>query len=93
MNCQHTQTEIVLTPELTHHGKIVCVACRKFLGWAKKPETIAREQRNAEAIVKLRNSERLSAWEREFIASLDGQGPKISPRQQEALDRMIAKHV
>ena len=93
MNCQHTKSDFIPTPELTHHGKNVCSECGKFMGWAPKPETMEKQQRNATRIVTLRNEPRLSTWEKGFIATLDGQGPKISPRQQEVLDSIFTKYV
>lgn len=93
MNCPHTTTRIILTPELTHHGKIACTACGKFMGWAKKPENIEREARHAVLIVRLRADARLAAKEREFIVSLDGQGLKRTPPQQAWLEALGAKYV
>lgn len=93
MNCSHLKTEIIPTPELQHHGKIVCADCGKFMGWAKKPQTVEREKRNAVALVRLRNDDRLTAQEREFISSIDGQGPKLSPKQQAWLESLATKYV
>lgn len=93
MNCNHEVTRTIPTPDLPHHGKIICSLCGKFMGWAKKPATIEREQRNAAAIVRLRFDKRLTEWEKEFIASIEGQGPKLSPKQQETLEKIAANYV
>lgn len=79
------------TPELTHFGKETCQQCGKFLRWVPKPQNIEKQKTNADAVVKLRNDDRLSAWERGFVATLDTQGPKVSPKQQAILDKLIAK--
>jgi len=31
--------EVILTPELTHYGKLVCPVCQHFGGWVPKPES------------------------------------------------------
>lgn len=93
MKCPHTHTRIILTPHLAHYGKIVCDLCEAFLGWAKKPETIAREARNAATLVRLRDDERLTAWERKFVSDLEQKGPKFSPDQQACLEKIAAKYV
>jgi len=89
--CLNPKRTVVLTPHLTHHGKEVCETCGHFFGWAKKPETVAREAQNAERIVAARKLN-LSPWEKEFIGSLNEAGPKLSPKQQAALDRLAAKY-
>ncbi len=89
MNCTHDQRTLILTPEGPHHGKELCANpdCRKFLGWAPKPETVARQAENGRRIVALRKL-KLPIFEAQFVASLDGQGPKLSPKQQNFLDSL-----
>lgn len=93
MNCQHWTTKTELMTSGPHYAKIICVDCGRFVAWAKNPATIEKEKRNAKAIVRLRQDSRMKAHERAFIESLDGQGPKMSPRQQEWLDALEAKYV
>lgn len=93
MKCHHTQVKFTETPELTHHGKETCLTCGAFVRWVPKPETQERARRNASNIVRLRADGRLTAWQREFIASVEGQGPKLSPKQQVILDEIAAKYV
>lgn len=92
MNCTHQNTRLVLTPEFMHYGKFICADCGKFLNWAKHPETIKREARHAQLLVRLRSDERLKAHERAFIQSLDGQGPKTTPPQRAWLESLAAKY-
>jgi len=92
MDCDHRNIRFTLTPELKHHGREDCVDCHRFVRWVAKPETLERQSRNAEHLVALRKMERLSDWERSFIESLEGQGPKFSPRQQEKLDQIWEKY-
>jgi hypothetical protein len=63
-----------------------------FVGWAKKPETIQREQEN-ESMVKslLERTDDLSEWEREFITSLKRQLPRLSPKQEDKLYQIHQK--
>ncbi len=93
MNCSHEKVKFTPTPQLTHHGREDCELCGRFVRWVPKPETLERQQRNGSRIVALRNDPRLSEWEKGFIATLDGQGPKLSPRQQDKLDAIFSKYV
>lgn len=94
MNCPHLETRVELMPPgHIHYGKIICVACGAFRGWAKHPRTIERDARTAAELVRLRSDERLSAQERAFITKLDGTGPKMSPRQRDWFDSIAAKYV
>lgn len=91
MNCEHAEYDLVPTPELTHHGKYVCRACRKFLGWAKNPATLEREKRNASALQALKQKP-LTEWEKGFVLSLEKKGQHFSPKQQARLDQLIADY-
>jgi len=90
-SCEHPESEFVPTPELIHHGKNVCVQCGAFLGWAKKPETIEKEKRNA-AILAMLETQRLTEWEKGFVLSLEKQGRHFSPKQQETLDNINLRY-
>lgn len=92
MPCEHLSTKLELTPAGPHYGKTVCCTCGKFMGWVKKPENIARDEETARRIVDLRKSAYLPTWEREFIDSIDGQGPKLSPKQREIIERIWSKY-
>jgi len=89
-DCDHYETEFILTPELTHHGKFICKTCGKFLGWAKKPETITRENVNAATVDRLKHVS-LTEWEKGFILSIEKQGMRLSPKQQDVLDKIAEK--
>jgi len=43
---------LVLTPNLTHYGKMVCPECQKHLGWVKKPENEKRNRRQSKKLAK-----------------------------------------
>src|SRR3546814_2664242 len=60
-------------------------SCCAFLRWLKAPSTVEREAEIGRRIVWLRDHGRLTVWDQEFIGSLDGCGPKLSPRQSEQL--------
>ena len=36
--CFSTDLSVELTPNLSHYGKEVCMACRRFLRWIPKPD-------------------------------------------------------
>lgn len=91
MNCPHTVTQFVATPELKHHGKDVCAACGRFVRWVAKPETLEREAQNKKRIGQLCGIGRISAWEKSFLESVSSQ-PKLSPRQQVVLDKLWEKY-
>lgn len=92
MRCQTCIPVFTATPELKHHGKETCSACGRFIRWVPKPQNVERQQQNGQKLVALRNTDGLSQWEREFVDSLDGQGPKISPKQQAKLDEVAKRH-
>lgn len=90
-HCEHINADLVLTPEVMHYGKYLCRDCRKFLGWAKHPDTIAREKRNQEVVARLEMIP-MSGWEKGFVESIKKQLPKLSPKQQAKLDEMVIRY-
>jgi hypothetical protein len=90
-NCPHTEVIETLRATGPHYSDLRCKACGKHMGFGKSPESLARTAKREAAIVLLRNDARLSAWERGFIATLDTQGPKISPKQADILDQLITR--
>lgn len=92
MKCDQCSPIFTPTPELPHHGKETCSVCNRFIRWVPKPENVERQRQNGERIVALRNREDLTSWERGFVSTLDGQGPKVSPKQQAILDKLAAKY-
>lgn len=92
--CPHLRTNIVPTPETIHHAKECCADCGRFLRWLPKPETIERAVQNQDRLRQLEAvRERLTDWERSFILSLQKQGLKFSPKQQEILDRLFRAYL
>jgi hypothetical protein len=37
--CRCTESVVILTPDLQHHGKRVCKGCRRFLEWVPRPNS------------------------------------------------------
>ena len=89
-NCEHAEYDYILTPELMHHGKYVCKACNKFLGWGNRPETIAQEKKNAEAIERLKSAP-MTTWEKGFLESV-AKETRLSPKQQFTLEKIAGKY-
>lgn len=91
-NCEHYPVDMVLTPELTHHGKYLCHACGKFMGWAKKPATLELEVQNSKIISDLKNKP-VTQWEKQFLLSLEKQGGRFSPKQKSLLNSLKLRYV
>jgi len=55
--CSDETVEVVLaeilTPELTHHAKLVCPECQHFGGWVPKPEADPTKYRRAKSTTNL----------------------------------------
>lgn len=85
--CQHSAYVFTTTPEGPHYAKETCATCGKFLRWVPKPETVERCKAN-QAKVEALKVKQLTAWERSFLLSLEKQGYRYSPKQQECLDRI-----
>jgi hypothetical protein len=86
--CQHANTSITFTPELSHHAREDCADCGKFLRWVPKPETVQRDSENVRKITALRSVANLPKWEAAFLLSLEKQGRHFSPKQQVRLDEI-----
>jgi hypothetical protein len=86
--CQHRTVKVVKMESGLHDSKEVCASCGTFIKWLPKPETVERQKRNAAELSRLSQRQDLPKWEKEFVASLITQGPKLSPRQQKMLDEV-----
>lgn len=86
MACQHHRKKLELTPAGPHYGKLICLDCGAFAGWAPKPETVARQVWNQETLERLKAAN-LTEWEKQFLLSVEKQG-RLSPKQQSVLDKM-----
>lgn len=92
MSCSHPNTETVVLHQGPHHAKITCSDCGAFIRWLPKPETLERIKANAAKIDGLSGRGLpLTQWERHFVGSIQLHPTKLSPKQQETLDR-IASH-
>jgi hypothetical protein len=91
--CAHSATITQREPpESLHHAREVCAGCERFIRWLAKPETLERRKLNGFRLAKLGMCERLTAWERNFVRDALRQR-KLSPRQQEIVDELAAKHL
>jgi hypothetical protein len=89
--CSHSAKKIERLPAgHVHFAAERCADCGCLLRWLPKPSTIERRTLNSFRIARLSMRPDLSKWEREFLASV-AHLPRISPRQQEILDKLVAK--
>lgn len=87
--CSSTKIHVVPMPASSpHYAKRVC-ACNAFRGWEPNPQSKERQQQQQIRIAVLLKSPQLSEWERTFLEGLKGK--KVSPRQQEILNRIEVK--
>src|SRR5690348_4839685 len=92
--CAHNATRTVLLPTGSrHHARLECAGCRAFLKFLPRPENIERRKLVGEQIARLAVNPRLTGWERQFVGSLARQAGKLSPRQQEVLERICAAYL
>jgi len=90
--CEHSETRIEQLANGPHHAKEVCSDCGQVLRFVPKPATIERQHTNAFRLAKLAMSPVLTSWERGFVKSVS-QHRKLSPRQQDCLDRIYAERM
>lgn len=89
--CSHEIREVILTPELKHHGKELCKTCGRFLRWIPKPETAQKNEELRGRLQALDSNLNLSQWEKEFIESVKKQFPKLSPKQKSMIDEIYRR--
>jgi hypothetical protein len=91
--CPHTATRTERMPQAhPHYAREVCTRCGAFIRWLPKPQSVERCRLNAFKLAKLGMCRGLSAWERSFVRDVS-QRRKLSPRQQEIVDRLGATHL
>jgi hypothetical protein len=90
--CPHSSTYIEPTLGYIHHGAVRCAACRKFMGWVAKPQTLERRRLNSFKLAKLAMVDALSDWERSFVANVLPLR-RLSPKQQAIIDRLCATYL
>lgn len=44
--------DFIATPELVHHGKLICYQCGRFIGWVAKPDGDKRRRRGTKKLAK-----------------------------------------
>ena len=59
---------------------------------ATVPANVARQQLSAFRVAKLLVSKGLTRWERKFLASI-AHYPRLSPKQQQVLDKLAEKYL
>ena len=91
--CPHRQTRQEILPAGgKHYGRVSCVDCGKFLCWLPNPRNVEQRQQNAIHIRDLLNSKHLSQWAEGFCFGIQNT-PRLSPRQQDVLNQLVAKHL
>lgn len=91
--CTHSNTVVELMPQgHPHHAREVCTTCRRFIRWSAKPTTLDRRTLNSFRIARLGMCEGLSKWERGFVRDIS-QRRKLSPKQQQIIDRLCADYL
>ena len=91
--CQHSKTITERMPGgHLHYGAERCANCGRHLRWLPRPETLARQKLNGFRLVKLGMCDRLTSWERSFVADVS-QRKRISPKQQALVDRLVSQYV
>lgn len=88
--CAHSEVTVTLTPHLTHYAREDCAQCGQFVRWQPKPATVEKARQNAATVERLA-SVSLTDWEKGFVLSLAKQGFRLSPKQQETLDRIASE--
>jgi hypothetical protein len=90
-NCGNSRINLVRMHEgCKHWAARRCSLCDCFLGWRPKPENAIKRSQQQELLSRLLESEHLTPWEHKFLQGLKGKR-KVSPKQQEVLDRIEAK--
>ena len=91
--CSHPRTRVELLPRgHQHYARVVCEVCGKQLCWRPNPTNVERRRKNAGDIQKLLTSKLLTSWENGFCNGIT-QNPRLSPRQQETLDRLVETYL
>jgi hypothetical protein len=75
-----------------HFAREICATCRRPVRWLPRPETLQRRASNAYKLARRSMCSCLNAWERTFVRSVSQQR-KLSPKQQEIVDRLSATHL
>jgi hypothetical protein len=91
--CSHSATRIEEMPRgYAHHAHEVCTLCGAFIRWLPRPQTRQRRRLNAFRLARLAMCDRLTSWERRFVANVSGKG-RLSPKQQALIDRLYADYL
>jgi hypothetical protein len=92
--CPHTETYYDILPIGSYHfASERCACCNAFRGWVPRPTNRARRKLIAAQLSKLAVCERLSAWERRFVANVSKQQGKLSPRQSEVVNKLVTQYL
>ena len=84
--CSHSAKKIARMPVgHIHFAAEQCADCGRLLRWLPRPETIQHRRLNAFRLAKLAMCDRLSTWERGFVASV-AKHKKLSPKQLEIIE-------
>ena len=91
--CSHSAKKIErMPPGHIHFAAEQCADCGRLLRWLPRPGTIQRRRLNAFRLARLLMCDKLNSWERGFVRDLS-QRRKLSPKQQEIIDRLCAQYL
>jgi hypothetical protein len=86
--CAHPVTRTERFPGgQPHYAHEVCVACGRHLRWHPKPRNDERRKLLAAYVARLAMCERLTNWEKGFVASVSKQR-NLSPKQEAIIGRL-----
>jgi hypothetical protein len=86
--CTHPVTRTERFPGgLPHYSHEVCVACGRHLRRHPKPRNDERRKLLAAYVARLATCERLTSWEKGFVASVSKQR-NLSPKQEAIIGRL-----
>lgn len=90
--CQHHRLDVVETPEGPHYAKEVCADCGRFIKWLPKPENLQKIKDTQDRLRILWKYHDLTAWEKQFLMSIEKAGCRCSPKQQAVLESIWSKY-
>jgi hypothetical protein len=86
--CTHPVTRTERFPGgVPHYSHEVCAMCGRHLRWHPKPRNVERRKLLAAYVARLAMCERLTSWEKGFVASMSKQR-NLSPKQEAIIGRL-----
>jgi hypothetical protein len=86
--CTHPVTRTERFPGVVpHYSHEVCVACGRHPRWHPKPRNVERRKLLAAYVARLAMCERLTSWEKGFVASVSKQR-NVAPKHEAIIGRL-----